>query len=137
MDVWRQVLAKTPGMAADQARHYERLEIPSPGRLVVYFKAGYTFAKSICERPEQVSRFERTLAELAGGPVRIEFALAASPPDQSEPVAPVPPVLPHQRLVEVARHPLVRRAGELFGATPTDVLPPVETQADADRKRGT
>ncbi len=81
--------------------------------------------KTACERPEQVARFERALPEVTGQPIRVEFKLqeAAATTRRhagvlrtgSEPQPPA--VSPHQRLLEaVARHPLVQRASELFGA---------------------
>ena len=112
-------------MAVDQARHFDLGGIPRPNRLVIRFKSGYAVCKSACERPEQVARFEQALAEVTGQRIRVEFALAADEPGQREPsAAPARAVSPHQRLLEAVQHPLVHRAGELFGAQPVRVDDP-------------
>ena len=125
VEVWNRALSRLSGMAADQARQFDSVAIPAPNRLVIRFKAGYAVCKSACERPEQVARFEQALAEVCGQRIRVEFALAA---DEAGPSgaesAPARAVPPHQRLLEVMKHPLVHRAGELFGAQPVRVDDP-------------
>ncbi len=120
-EVWNQVLSKVPGLGADNAKHFDRVAISAPNRLVISFKPGYTFQKSVCERPDQVARFEKALAKLTGRPIRIEFKLTEGEPAKDEGTAPSRGIPPHQRMREVAAHPMVRRAGELFGAQPTRV----------------
>ncbi len=125
VEVWNSALSRLSGMAVDQARHFDSVAIPAPNRLVIRFKPGYAVCKSACERPEQVARFEQALAETTGQRIRLEFALAADDPTESGPsVAPARVVPPHQRLLEVIGHPLVHRAGELFGAQPVRVDDP-------------
>ena len=121
VEVWDRALSRLSGMAADQARQFDSIAIPAPNRLVIRFKSGYAVCKSACERPEQVARFEQALAEVCGQRIRVEFALAADEAGQSGAVsAPARAVSPHQRLLEVMKHPLVHRAGELFGAQPSE-----------------
>ena len=67
-------------------------------------------------------RFEQALKEVTGQTIRIEFKLLEArrrPRARRRRSRPV--VSPHQRLLEAASHPLVRRASELFGAQPTTV----------------
>ena len=88
-------------------------------------------ARVVCERPEQVARFEQALAEVTGQRIRVEFAAGGGRADgRRPPAAPARVVSPHQRLLEVAQHPLVQRASELFGAQPVRVDDPI-----ADRER--
>jgi hypothetical protein len=63
------------------------------------------------------------LAELTGETMGVQFTVDEAPAAQ-EPVAAVRVASPHQRLMEVADHPMVRRAGELFGAQPVRVDEP-------------
>jgi len=122
-ELWRQVLTRMPGLIADHAKHFERLAISAPNQLVVCFKPGYTFSKTVCEKPEQIAKFQEALAELTGQVVRIQFTLADAPPQETE--APPPRVVaPHARMAEVSQHPMVQRAGELFGARPIRVDEP-------------
>jgi len=123
-EVWTRVLSTLPGMAAQHAKHYEDVAVVAPNCLEVRFKSGYTLAKSVCERPEQVARFEQALLELTGQPVRVQFSLAQDEPVQEGSNRPAHGVSPHQRIVEIARHPMIHRAGELFGAHPIRVDEP-------------
>jgi hypothetical protein len=83
-------------MAADSARNYSRVAISAPNTLVIHLKPGYTFAKAICERPEQLTQFERALAELTGETMRVQFAVDEAPVTQ-EPVAAARVASPHHR----------------------------------------
>ena len=126
-ELWNAALSKVSSMAAQHARQYRRVDVPAPNRLVVWFGPGYTLAKSVCERPDQLARFEQALAELTGMPVRIEFSLLeGSPAGTDPPSTPIRQVPPHQRIVEISEHLMIRRAMELFGATPMDAIPPSE-----------
>jgi hypothetical protein len=121
--IWDQVVAKLGGMAAESARNYSRVAISAPNTLVVYLKPGYTFAKAICERPDQLAQFQGALDELTGEEMRVQFAVEEIPVAE-EPAAAVRAATPHQRLMEVAEHPMIRRVGELFGAQPVRVDEP-------------
>jgi hypothetical protein len=122
-EIWSRVVARTTGLVAGHAKHYARAAISGPNRLVVVFKAGYTFSKSVCEKAEQKAKFEQVLAELTGQRVQLEFAVAE--PDAAAPAAGAArAATPQQRLLEVGKNPLVRRATELFGAYPNRVDEP-------------
>ena len=119
-EIWSRVVAKTTGLAAEHAKHYVRAAISGPNRLVVVFKAGYTLSRSVCEKADQKAKFEQLLAELTGQRVQLEFAVAE--PDEGAPQAGAARAAPpQQRLLEVGKNPMVRRATELFGAYPTRV----------------
>ncbi|MGA2067106.1 MAG: DNA polymerase III subunit gamma/tau [Thermoguttaceae bacterium] len=122
-EVWGRALERMSGLVVEQARQFSRVELAGPNRLAVYFSPKYTLARSACQRPDQASRFEQALAEVTGGPVRVEFLLAAEDGAGPEAAAPRPPS-PHQRLLEVSRHPMLRRAAELFGAQPVHIEEP-------------
>jgi DNA polymerase-3 subunit gamma/tau len=124
--VWSQALGQMSGMVADQARHFESVDFAAPNRLLVRFKSDYAFCKSACERPEQITRFEQALNAITGQLVRIEFDLADDSPNEREvTTVAAKPASPHQRLLDVQQHPLVHRAGELFGAQPIRVDDPL------------
>ena len=125
VDVWNRVLARLSGMVVDQARHFDSIAFLAPNRLVIRFKPVYDFSKGFCERPEQIARFEKTLAEVTGQPIRVEFAVTADEPgESSSSAAAARAVSPHQRRLEMMQNPLVRRAAELFGAQVVDVVDP-------------
>jgi hypothetical protein len=107
-------------MVSEYAGSYERLAISAPNRLVVSFRALYTFQRAHCER--RAAEFERVLAELTGESVQVQFALlddepqaVSKPAPKPEPVPATAPASP-RRQTELESHPLVKRAGELFGA---------------------
>jgi DNA polymerase-3 subunit gamma/tau len=127
-EIWRRVTERLSGMAAVYAGQYERLATPAPNQLVIELKAGYTLAKSMCERPEQLAKFEQILLELTGQRVRVQFTLAAEEPRAEKVAPPVRAVSPQVRMMEVAQHPMIQRAGELFGAKPTRVDDPPPEQ---------
>ena len=118
------MVSRCSGMLAESAKQAEDTAIIAPNRLVISFKSEYTFAKSICERPDNVARFQQVLAELTGHPVGIDFRVIAGDEPAAERAAPSRTVSPRQRLMEVAEHPMVRRARDLFGAEPTRVTDP-------------
>ena len=128
-EVWTTAIGGLSGMAADYAREFERIGLAGPQHLVVNLKPGYAVAKAICERPDQLERFQQALAALTGQRVRVEFSVesAGSPPqpaDRSAPPAkavdsPQQAAAPsRQRVMEIMEHPMIRRASELFGAQP-------------------
>jgi DNA polymerase-3 subunit gamma/tau len=118
--IWDQVVARVGGISAESARNYSRVAISAPNTLVVHLKPGYTFVKAICERPDQLAQFQRALAELTGEATGVQFCVEEAPAAQ-EPVTVVRAATAHQRLMEVAEHPMIHRAGELFGAQPVRV----------------
>ncbi|MEN6407811.1 MAG: DNA polymerase III subunit gamma/tau [Thermoguttaceae bacterium] len=121
VEVWCQALDRMSGMVVDQARHFDSVAVPSPNRLVIRFKTGYALFKTACERPEQLARFEQALADATGQRIRVEFGLTDDPASESLPTTSARTVSPHQRMLEAMQHPMVHRAGELFGAQPIRV----------------
>jgi DNA polymerase-3 subunit gamma/tau len=126
IEVWSRALARLSGLAAQHARHFDHVTALGQDRLSVSFKPAYTLAKSVCERPEQVARFEAALAEVCGHPVRVEFRLSQQQEDDREAEAAARPVSPQKRLLEVVKNPMVHRATELFGAEPSRVDDPAK-----------
>ena len=124
-EIWSLALGKMSGMVVEQAKQFDRVEASSASCLAVTFKPGYALAKSSCERPGQVARFEQALAEVTGQPVRVSFSVAEDAPAATAADSEsAPTISPHQRLMEASKHPMIRRATELFGAQPTRVDPP-------------
>jgi DNA polymerase III subunit gamma/tau len=113
---WKQTLAEIGDMTSDFAARAERVAISGPNRLVVSFRKAYTQAQQYCERPERRQKLEQTLSRVAGRTLRIDFAtLPDETPDASvERPATKPPANRRQRQQELMRHPLVRKAAELF-----------------------
>ena len=113
---------KIAGMAGEYAKKCNRLEVSGINRVTVFFPPEQSFGRTTCQRPEQVLRFEQALKDVSGQTIRVEFKLSEASPQAAVAESPVrPAVSPHQRLMEAAGHPLVRRASELFGAQPTMV----------------
>jgi DNA polymerase-3 subunit gamma/tau len=117
--LWQQTLARLQGMAADYANQADRVAISAPNLLVVTFAKKYNSAKAFCEQPEQLTKIERALAEVAGRALRVSFVLeqTAGP----ETTAAARPVQGRDRVREKAKHPMVSRAIELFDARPVRV----------------
>jgi hypothetical protein len=122
-EIWSQTAAKIPGLVGEHAKHFHRAAILAPNRLVVSFQGEYTFSRSICEAPDQRARFEQALAQVTGQRLRLEFETIDGEAGQAAPSAARTKSV-HQRRVEVAEHPMVRRAMELFGAFPERVDEP-------------
>ena len=99
---------------------------PAPNRLVVSFRAQYNQSKSFCERPDQTAKLEKALADVTGGPIRVEFQLLEQAEGDAASVGELPrrAANPRQALMEISNHPLVRRVCELFDAQPVKVEPP-------------
>ncbi len=123
-EIWDRALSRLSGMAVEHARQFDRIAISAPDRLVISFKPVYAVAKTFCERPEQVVRFEQALAEATGRQIRVEFIIDAEQSGTGAAAKPVKPVSQHQMMLEISKHPMIQRAAELFGASPTRVEPP-------------
>ena len=109
-------------MAGNYAKKFNRLEMSGINRVTIFFAPENAFCKTACQRPEQVLVFEQALKEVTGQTIRVDFKLWEASPQVTGAETPARPVVsPHQRLMEAANHPLVRRASELFGAQPTTV----------------
>jgi DNA polymerase III subunit gamma/tau len=124
-EIWNRVLGCLSGMVVEYAKQFDSIAVPASDRLVVWFKPSYAICKTMCERPDQLTRFEQALAEVTGRRIRVSFALAADQPDESQAAAATAKaVSPHQRRLDVMQNPLVQRAVDLFGAQVVDVVDP-------------
>ncbi len=121
-EVWQQALSSVQGLLGEYAAQCESVAAVGGTRLVATFRAKYNFSKAFCERPDQLAALEQALAEVVGAPVKVELALL---PDEPSAEAPSPrPVPQRQRRAEIAEHPMVRRATELFDARVTRIEEP-------------
>ena len=123
-EVWSQVVGQIEGMAADPAKQFAHVRLPEANRIVVTFRPGSAFNKTICEQPGNLAEFEKVLAQVVGRRIRVSFEVEDGPDAHPERKPQQQVVSPHQRLMEITKHPMIRRAGELFGATPTEVIDP-------------
>ncbi len=112
--VWKEALANLSDLLAENAALCESIAIRVPNHLVVTFRTKYTSCKTFCERPEQLAKLEAALADVASGPIKVEFDLLAD--EGATEVAGRRGVPHRQRLAEKAEHPMIRRAEELFDA---------------------
>ncbi|MGE0606730.1 MAG: DNA polymerase III subunit gamma/tau [Pirellulales bacterium] len=127
-DIWQQVLARMSDMVVQHASLSDVVATPAPNRLVVSFRAQYNQSKSFCERPDQAAKLEKALAEVTGGPIRLEFMLLE--PTEGETARAEEPKRAsnsRQDLLETSQHPLVRKVCELFDAQPVKVEPAAKT----------
>jgi hypothetical protein len=91
----------------------------------VRFRKAYTSAIQFCERPESRQKLEQTLSRITGRQIRIDIAVL---PDANGGVAGTEvaptrrPVNRRQREQEVHRHPLIRKATELFDTEIVTIL---------------
>lgn len=112
--LWKEALATLGDMTADFARYAERVVSNGPDRLVASFRAAYILHKESCERPERRSKLEQALSQVAGRPMRLDFELQDA--GSAEEAKPQPVQSTRQRWREKEKHPLVRRAIEMFDA---------------------
>lgn len=112
--IWREALNSLGDMTADFARRAVRVQPSGPNRLVARFSADYNLHKEHCERPERRTKLEAALAKAAGRTIRLDLELVSNA-TQAEPRL-VPVQTHRQRMQERQRHPLVRRAIEMFDA---------------------
>jgi DNA polymerase-3 subunit gamma/tau len=127
--IWQQTLSAIGDMTSVNAAKADRVATSGPNRLVVAFRKAYTVAQQYCDRPEQRQRLEQTFSKLAGRNIRIDFAIL--PDDGASPAAsPVPAKQPsrRQRHQEMQRHPLIRKASELFDTEIVDLREPVASE---------
>jgi DNA polymerase-3 subunit gamma/tau len=120
MELWSRAINQVSGMVADQARQFHTVAISAPNTLVISFKSEYAGPKLMCER--QSARFEQAMASITGQLVRIQFRVEESAGSAvSAAATPTRAVSQHQLMMEIAKHPMVQQAAELFGATPVKV----------------
>ncbi len=106
-------------MVVEQAKRFHRVEVVAarpPGGLL---QAGLCPGQVHLRTARQVKRFEQAVADVTGQRVAVEFIVLEESAAEAAPAKRVVP--PYQRLMEAAKNPLVRRAGELFGAQPLRV----------------
>lgn len=116
-------------MTADFAGRAEAVAISGPNRLAVRFRKAYTQALQFCERPERRQKLEQTLSRIAGRTIRIDFGLLAEESPAAS-AAPLPrAVNRRQRQSELMRHPLIRKASELFD---TEILTVLDAPSQDD-----
>ncbi|MCA9163358.1 MAG: DNA polymerase III subunit gamma/tau [Planctomycetales bacterium] len=121
-DLWTQMIDRMEDLTADDLRQVVRFATPAPNRIVAFFPAGYTLLKEKCERSDRKSVVERTLSQLAGQPVRVEFELEAA---KSAPAPTArPPVNLRQLQRDVEQHRLIQDAKTLFDCEITRIDPP-------------
>ena len=138
---WKQTLAEIGDMTGEFAGRAEHIAISGPNRLVVSFGKAYTQAQQYCERPERRQKLEQTFSRIAGRNIRIDFATL---PDESPGALPAdrpaakPAVNRRQRQQELMRHPLVRKAAELFDTEIIGVLdsPAADEGGEASNSSG-
>jgi len=128
---WRTTLAERTDILSDNAREATPLVVG--GQLVLTFAKRYNFRKQSCERGSNLQQLEQWLEERIGRRVKIVTALSNDP----EPVTAAAPTTvsapsasSRQRQQEVAQHPLVKKAMDMFSARVVGVL-------DADRNQRT
>jgi len=129
-ELWKQLLARLPDTTADFAKHASDIAICAPKRLVATFPSQYSYSQSMCERPERLGRIAEVLQEIAGPGWRVEFvagALTAEIPAGNQ-VPVQAPARRQDRIRLAAERPLVRRAIELFKASPTKIEEPPVAQ---------
>ena len=110
-EIWRQMaqLAEGPG---EHALKFSKADVEGR-RLVLTFPQRYTFNKNYCERHQ--SLMENSLSSMTGQRWSLEFRLEADAPHEIPP--PVPTAADKQQeREELAEHPFVKKAVELFQA---------------------
>ncbi len=112
---WRRALDEINDMTADHAGLADSVAISGPNRLVVRFRQVYNASKSYCERPEKREALEQAFEQVTGCRVRFEFELLKEEPKRVE-TQPRPAIARTQLRQQVAKHPWVQRAVELFEA---------------------
>lgn len=120
-ELWQQALDRVEDTTRDHARrvHTTRLATPlaisGPKQLVASFPAKYTSSKSLCEKPDRIEKLAQALSEVAGEnwTVRFEISSAAGETAAGEANSAVPR---RDLVAEMSRHPLVKKAVDLFGS---------------------
>ena len=117
--IWLSALQTLNDLTADNASHYHSVTCEGPTRLVLSFTQTYNSSKAFCERPDRRTMLQDAVAEIVGGPVRIDFASVRE--DAAEPTPPQPTLSRAQRQRQVAENPFVKTAVELFEAEVSSV----------------
>ena len=115
-ETWKKVVAQLHDEGNLLATHAERshsVKVDDAGCLVVSFVPQSAFDKSRCEKSDAKSQLEQRLANICGSQVRLRFDTAEGmPAPTAEPKQPSK----REQQKQIAEHPMVQRAAELFGA---------------------
>lgn len=124
MEVWTRAIESLPVLLAEQARQFDRVNWVESGRLQVLFRPQTQFSQAFCNRPENKARIEAAVRRVLGRHTNVDLVLTeGSSPLEARNYGPVPP---QQQLFDIRQNPLVRKAIDVFGAEPIQVLPPAK-----------
>ncbi len=129
LDIWNRAMESLPVLLAEQARQFDRIDWAEGGRLQVLFRPQAQFSYGFCSRPENKARIEAAVRRVLGGNAAVDFVLTSgtSPIDERN----TSPTSPQQQLFDIMQNPLVRKAIDVFGAEPTQVLPPTKRSQES------
>ena len=114
LTVWKSAVSKLDGLVVDQALKAETAAISAPNQLTVGFPRRYNSCKTFCESAERQAELEQALLQVTGKSLRLRFNLLDD--EKTPPVAAPPVVSRRQQMRELASHPTVRHAIEIFDA---------------------
>jgi len=128
LEIWNRAVESLPVLLAEQARQFDRVNWMEGGRLQVLFRPQAQFSHGFCSRPENKARIEAAVRRVHGGNATVDFVLTSgsSPIDERN----TSPISQQQQLFDIMQNPLVRKAIDVFGAEPTQVLPPTKQAQD-------
>ncbi|HMO85210.1 MAG TPA: hypothetical protein PKC18_09855, partial [Lacipirellulaceae bacterium] len=112
-DVWRQTRDRLVGLVAESAAAATRTSVDRGGRLVASFPNA--FYRDICQR--NLPRLLAALEMVCGAKVGLELTTHEPSPDEAAPAQ----SSPAKQQAELATHPFVERAIELFDGDPSRV----------------
>ena len=113
---WQAAIAELGPMASAAAAKAQAVTPRGANHLVVQFAAKYSVSKSLCEQPDPLQQIVAALSAAAGRSLGVAFETVETTDGEAE-TSPAPAeASPLERLRHAAENPLVRRAGELFGA---------------------
>ena len=121
-------------MVAEQAKQFDRVAISAPNRWSLLQSRSILWRSRSASGPSRSAKFEQALAEVTGQRVRVRVRAVgrrAGGRDATEPRR-------RGRLAAAAaawrssKHPMIRRAGELFGAQPIRVDDPPDKTSSSE-----
>ncbi|NMC21886.1 MAG: DNA polymerase III subunit gamma/tau, partial [Thermogutta sp.] len=124
LEIWRRAVESLPVLLAEQARQFDRVNWLEDGRLQVLFRPQAQFSHGFCSRPENKARIEAAVRRVHGGTAAVDLVLTAG--SSLLEARNEGPVSQQQQLFDIMQNPLVRKAIDVFGAEPTQVLPPAK-----------
>ena len=114
LTVWKSAVSQLDGLVVDQALKAETVAISAPNQLTVGFPRRYNSCKTFCESADRLAELEQVLLQVTGQSLRLRFNLLD---DEKTPQVAAPPVVSRrQQMRELASHPTVRHAIEIFDA---------------------